>query len=254
MLDEITPVILTFNEENNIARTMSHLKWAKRVVVVDSFSTDKTIDLLRSFPNAEVFQRTFDDHASQWNFALEKAGTNWVLALDADYQLSDGFAEELRQLVPRPDVAGYRARFVYAIGGHRLRGSLYPDNVVLFRRTCGSFIQDGHTQRLAIRGAVSKLSEHIVHDDRKPTQRWLMNQVNYMKLERDAVASKGHRRFARRFRRIPLVAPLAVLAYTLFVKGTIIDGWPGIRYASERCVAEFILTLFVLENKTTGEG
>lgn len=250
MLEKITPVVLTYNEEANIARTLSHLEWAARVVVIDSFSTDRTVELLKSFRNVDVFQRAFDNHATQWNFGLEQVTTDWVLAMDADYQLSDRFINELRLLTPIAGVVGYRANFVYAIGGRPLRGSLYPANIVLFRTDSGTFVQDGHTQRIATRGRIENLAGQIVHDDRKPMERWLKNQIKYMKLERDENRRRGLKQLLRR---IPIVTPLLALTYALFVKGTILDGWAGIRYATERCVAEFILTLFVLEKKTTAE-
>lgn len=250
MFEQITPVVLTFNEEDNIARTLSRLDWAARIVVVDSFSTDRTLELVKAFKNVEVYQRTFDNHAAQWNYGVEKATTDWVLALDADYFLTNEFIEELRSLTASEDVAGYRANFVYAIGGRPLRGSLYPANVVLFMRGRAAFVQDGHTQRLVVRGPVGRLSGKIVHDDRKRVERWLSNQIQYMKLERDAMSHGSAGRLSRRLRRVPLLSPLLALFYALFVKGTILDGWAGIRYASERCVAEFILTLFVLERKT----
>src|SRR5438270_13866515 len=87
---DITPLILTFNEEENIARTIGKLSWAKEVVVIDSGSTDRTIELARAtHPNVRIVERIFDTHAAQWNFGLAQVRTPWVLSLDADYELSD---------------------------------------------------------------------------------------------------------------------------------------------------------------------
>ena len=77
MLDQITPLVLTFNEEANIGRTLARLTWAPRVVVVDSHSTDRTLEIVRGFPNVEVVQRAFDTFASQWNFGLKSVRTAW---------------------------------------------------------------------------------------------------------------------------------------------------------------------------------
>ncbi len=66
MLDHITPVLLTFNEEVNIGRTLSHLTWAKDIVVVDSGSTDKTLAIVASCSQARLFSRPFDTHGNQW--------------------------------------------------------------------------------------------------------------------------------------------------------------------------------------------
>src|SRR4051812_48362436 len=114
MLDLITPVILTRDEEANLARTLSQLTWAKEVVVVDSFSTDATVVIARRFPNVRVVEREFDSLAGQSNFGLAEARTPWALLLDADYYLPDAFIDELRSLAPSAAMRAYRAAFLYA--------------------------------------------------------------------------------------------------------------------------------------------
>src|SRR5690348_1584101 len=102
MLAHITPVILTYNEAPNIGRTLEALRWASAVVVVDSGSSDATTAIARRFPNVRIFERPFDDHATQWNFGISETGiaTPWILALDADYVVPPELAEELRALEP----------------------------------------------------------------------------------------------------------------------------------------------------------
>src|SRR5262249_10570650 len=95
LLNEITPLIITFDEAANIARTLARLKWARRIVVIDSGSTDHTIEIVRSYPQADLFHRPFDDFASQCNFGLGHVTTPWVLSLDADYELSQELVDEL---------------------------------------------------------------------------------------------------------------------------------------------------------------
>src|SRR5437016_5664140 len=143
---EVTPVILTRDEEANIGRTLAQLAWAREVLIVDSLSTDDTVKLARGFPNVRVVERPFDDLASQWNFGLTETHTRWVLALDADYFITDALAAELRALDPPPDIAAYIAAFDYAMNGRRLRGSLYPPRPVLLRRDVCTYWMDGHTQ------------------------------------------------------------------------------------------------------------
>src|ERR671912_271723 len=102
MLDQITPLVLTYNEAPNIARTLSALSWARDIVVVDSFSDDETVKIASSVPRVRVFQRAFDCHRNQWEFGLKETGitTPWVLALDADYVISDKLGAELKTLQP----------------------------------------------------------------------------------------------------------------------------------------------------------
>src|ERR1044072_6298319 len=117
MLTSITPLLLTYNEAPNIARSLGALSWAKDIVGVDSFSDDNTVEIAKSFPSVRVFQRAFDCHRNQWEFGRKGTGisTPWVLALDADYVLSDELVTELASLTPSAQTVGYRANFVYCI-------------------------------------------------------------------------------------------------------------------------------------------
>src|SRR5688572_4223127 len=135
MIEQITPLILTFNEAPNIERTLAPLSWARDIVVVDSGSTDKTRELLARHSKVRVVERVFTTHAEQWNFGLEHTGirSDWVLALDADFVLSDELVKELSTLDPDAGTAGYRASFTYCIEGKPLRGAAYPPVVVLYR-------------------------------------------------------------------------------------------------------------------------
>ena len=112
MFDRITPLILTYDEAPNIARTLAKLSWARRIVVIDSGSTDSTLDVLRGYPQADVIHHPFSDFASQCNFGLSQIKTPWVLSLDADYELSDRLVDEIGALADSESAAGYRAPFV----------------------------------------------------------------------------------------------------------------------------------------------
>jgi glycosyltransferase involved in cell wall biosynthesis len=90
---------------------LEKLTWAREILVVDSCSTDETLEITRSFPQVRVAQRKFDTHSAQWNYGLEQCATEWVLTLDADYLLSDELIEELQTLELRSDVAAYFAKF-----------------------------------------------------------------------------------------------------------------------------------------------
>src|SRR5438105_1936717 len=109
MLQQITPVLLTYNEEDNIGRTLAQLDWASEIVIVDSYSTDQTVAIAQSRPGIRIFQRAFDSHAQQWTFAVEGTGINteWILALDADYILTSEFINEISQLQPENAVDAF---------------------------------------------------------------------------------------------------------------------------------------------------
>ena len=243
MLDQITPLILTYNEAPNIERALASVSWAKEILVVDSFSDDETVAIANSFPHVRVIQRAFDNHRNQWEFGLKETGitTPWVLALDADYVVSNEFVAELEQL--RPEAVGYRANFIYCINGKRLRSGIYPPVTVLYRRDAASYVQDGHTQRVAVQGMIGELRAPLMHDDRKSLRRWFRSQAWYTELEAQKLinADTGELGLADRMRRWVVVVPPVMLVYCLIVRGGILDGWQGFYYAFQRVVAELML-------------
>lgn len=245
MLDRITPLILTRDEEANIGRTLSQLAWAHEVVVVDSLSTDDTVKIARQFANVRVIPRPFDSHDRQWSFGADQVTTPWVLTLDADYFVSEAFVAELSSLQPPPDLAGYEAAFVYAIDGRPLRSALYPRRAVLLRRGAFEFWQDGHTQRVRVHGRVERLRTPLIHDDRKDVRRFVERQRKYMRQEAAKLRATPWRALPMqsRIRKLRVIAPFATLFYTLIAKRAIFDGRSGWRYAFERFLAESMLSL-----------
>lgn len=256
MLEQITPLLLTYNEEPNIERTLSRLSWARDIVVVDGFSTDATLEICQRFSQVRVIQRVFDSHARQWTFGLRDTGiaSEWVLALDADYVLSDECVTELGRLSPDADVGGYQVGFRYCVWGKPLRGTLYPPVTVLYRREGACYVQDGHTQRVMVEGQVRSLCGRIFHDDRKPLSRWLQGQDRYMRLEAEHLRRTPWKslRNPDRLRCLIVVSPFVVCLYCLFVKGVAFDGGAGWYYALQRMLAETLLSLRLLETDTHG--
>ena len=251
-LDQITPLLLTYNEEINISRTLAGLRWAQRIVVVDSFSSDATLDLLKEYPQVEVVQRVFDTHASQWNAGLQLISEGWVLSLDADYVLTSVLLRELGSAVEVADyqqIDGYRIPFRYCVFGQPLRGTVLPPRLALFRRNCGKYVDDGHTQDLRLIGTCSSLVSPILHDDRKPLSRWLWAQNRYLKLEVEKLHNVHPNQlgFADTLRRNTILSPFAVLFLCLIWHRGLLDGWRGWFYAFQRMYVEILLSLMLWE-------
>jgi len=248
---QVTPLVLTFNEEPNLRRCLERLRWAREVVVVDSGSTDGTAAIAAEFSNVRMLVRTFDDHTSQWNFGVDAVMTRWVLALDADYVLGTGFEEELSALPEEPVEDAFSASFRYLVFGRALRACLYPPRTVLFRRDRCRYREDGHTQLLHVAGASSLLATKIDHDDRKPLSRWFDSQDKYARLEADKLLSLSPEQlhFNDRVRRTMILGPVLVFFYTLLVRGVILDGWHGWFYVFQRTLAEIMLSLRLLERR-----
>lgn len=252
-IDQISVLILTYNEEPNIGRTLDALTDFNDVVVLDSGSSDTTVDIVSRYPNARVVSRPFDGHAVQWNYGLKAidAQRNWVLALDADYVVSKRLIAEIASLKPDRTTNGYRIGFRYCVFGRPLSGSLYPPNVALFKRDLAHFIQEGHTQRAVVPGDIHSLKGKIDHDDRKCLSRWLASQAKYANLEAEHLLGTPWRylKLQARIRRLIVVAPLLVPLYCLSIRKGFLDGWPGLYYALQRGIAEAVLALHLLERK-----
>jgi len=256
LLDEITVLLLTYNEAPNIGRTLEKLRWAHRVLIVDSFSTDETIAIAGRFPNVEIVQRRFDSFARQCNFGLEHIRSSWVLSLDADYILSDDLISEIANLANSDAAQAFSVRFRYCIRGKTLRASLYPPRTVLYRKDGARYQDDGHGHRVSMSGEAKTLSGYIDHDDRKTFDRWLSEQTRYSIAEARKLRETPPARlnFADRLRCWVVPAPFLMFFYTLFVKGLILDGWRGWYYVLQRTLAETVLSLRLMEARLGVRG
>jgi glycosyltransferase involved in cell wall biosynthesis len=251
MLPSITPMVLTFNEVANIRRTLEKLHWAQRILIIDSGSYDGTLEILASYPKVEIVHRQFDTFADQCNFGLAKLQTDWVLSLDADYELSDELVGELCELRETEEVMGYRAAFIYRIYGRPLRGTLYPPRTVLYRVRGARYVNDGHGHRVQVAGTVRQLHGLIYHDDRKPLSRWFASQQRYAQVEANHLLISRSESFSSSdwLRSMAWPAPILVFLYVLFVKGCLLDGWPGWFYALQRALAENMLALELIDRR-----
>jgi len=248
----VTALVLTYNEQENIRRNLEALVWLQKIIVVDSFSNDQTLEIARSFPNVQIVQRGFDTHANQWNAGLDRIDTEWALTLDADYVLTAELQEEIKKLEPASDIALYWGEFDYCVLGRPLRASIYPPRVILFRTKRARYVDEGHTQQLRIKGKLAKFKGKVWHDDRKPLARWFHSQDRYSKIEAtylQGAKDEDLSRLDRVRKNWLIVAPMAMPMYLLLVRGLVFDGWNGWYYTFQRTVAEMMLALRLLEAK-----
>jgi glycosyltransferase involved in cell wall biosynthesis len=251
MLD-IEALVLTYNERENLLRTLRRLDWLPRVVVIDSFSTDGTVELARTFPNVTVIQREFDSFARQCNFGLKQIRQPWVLSLDADYELEESLIAEMNVLKPDIRTSGYRVGFRYCVCGRALRSTIYPPRTILYRLDAAHYETEGHGHRVRLsHGEVKTLHAKVRHDDRKPLSRWLLSQDRYMLIEAPHLLAADPSGLSRqdRLRRRAFLAPAVMFLYLMFARGLILDGWPGWYYVFQRTLAETLLALRLITER-----
>jgi glycosyltransferase involved in cell wall biosynthesis len=162
----LSVAVIARNEADRIGRLLESARFADEILVVDSGSTDNTRALCRSH-GAIVFDHLWMGYAAQKQIALEKAGSVWVLSLDADEAVSESLAEEIRTAIdnaPR-DVCGFSMpRFSYYLGRWIRHGGWYPDRKVrLARKGRGHWAGDSLHERLEVDGRVIPLSQPILH-------------------------------------------------------------------------------------------
>jgi glycosyltransferase involved in cell wall biosynthesis len=257
-LQQVSVLILTYNEEANIGRTLDALKDFTEVVLLDSGSTDATLEIAARYTNVRVNHRSFDNFSSQWNYGLTACGLEreWVLALDADYVLPVSFVAEVAQLqVCNNPLSGYRVGFKYCVFGKPLSSTLYPPLVLLYRRERVHYIQDGHCMRAQVSGPVGELQGRIQHDDRKSLARWLSSQASYAVQESRLIRSHAwsELKLQDKIRRLIFIAPWLVPLYCLTVGRGFLDGRAGLFYAMQRAVAESILAIQLLDSDLRGK-
>lgn len=247
----ICAMVITHNEQDNIGRTLESIAWVDSILVIDSGSTDATLEIVAKYPQATVVHRNFTTFAEQCNFGLEHIDSRWVLSMDADYT----FPAEAREAVISAMASGmadaYMAEFFYAIHGKVVKGSILPPRTVLYQRDLARYEDDGHGHRVQVCGRIDKLPFRVVHDDRKPLSRWATSQIKYAAQEADKLMATPANELLMqdRLRRLGIVAPLAVFILVYFIRGGILSGWQGFYYALQRCTFEILLSLSLVERK-----
>jgi glycosyltransferase involved in cell wall biosynthesis len=183
----LSVAIITLNEEENLARTLASVSFADEIIVVDSASTDRTVEIAESF-GAKVFQLPWQGFAAQKNFAIEQCAGTWILSLDADEELSPQLQQQIRTLLPTnpPADAYFINRRNLFLNRWVKRGGYYPDpKLRLFRRTAANFypryaerpvhetmVFDGESATLdydLIHHAYPTLENYLEHMDRYST-------------------------------------------------------------------------------------
>jgi glycosyltransferase involved in cell wall biosynthesis len=247
----VTALVITYNEQDNIARTLDSVAWADRILVVDSGSTDSTLAVVGAYPNATVKCRSFTTFAEQCNFGLSQVTTPWVLSMDADYVFPGGAEHDIRAAMAGKRAAAFAAEFFYAIYGKVVRGSILPPRTLLYRKDAARYVDDGHGHRVVIEGPVARLPFRVVHDDRKPLARWLASQATYAAQEADKLlaATPGNLSLPDRLRKLLVVAPPVVFLLVYVVRGGFLSGWRGLYYALQRFYAELLLCLYLIDRR-----
>jgi len=244
---DISIIVLTLNEENNLPHALASVcGWARNVFVFDSLSTDRTVEIAQEF-GCVVVQHPFENYGSQRNAALERLpiDTEWVFFLDADEWMPDAFKREVEEVVsskPRQD--GFYCKFRMLWMGRWIRHGYYPTWVLrLFRHQKGRCEERRVNEHLLIQGDVGFLKTDFIHEDRNGIDRWVHKHLRYATQEAAASFARtaeaggltralfGTQAQRKRWVRYnvwerlpPLVRPVLYFGYRYVLRGGFLDG------------------------------
>ncbi|MCF6156984.1 MAG: glycosyltransferase family 2 protein [wastewater metagenome] len=134
-MEKLSVTIITFNEEKNILDALESVKWADEIVVIDSGSSDKTVDICKEYTE-KIFYNPWPGHIAQKNFAVDKTTYSWILSIDADERVTPELARKMKETLECPKADAYAIqRHVFFLGKWINHSGWYPDyKVRLFRK------------------------------------------------------------------------------------------------------------------------
>jgi glycosyltransferase involved in cell wall biosynthesis len=223
----LSVVVITYNEEANIGRLLESVRLADEYVVLDCGSSDRTLDIARSF-GAKTYVEAWKGYSAQKNAAIEKATSDWVLSLDADEAAEPELMKEIRYVLDHdPPLNGcYIPRKNYFLGRWIRHGGFFPDRKLrLFRRGRGRFGERPVHEVVQVDGPTGTLNHALVHSA-YPSLEGYFNQMNrYSSLGAEIVVAKGGGGFSV----LNIVLnPLATFIYNYFLRLGLLDGREGL--------------------------
>jgi glycosyltransferase involved in cell wall biosynthesis len=243
---KITATVITLNEEHNIADALESLSWADEIIVVDSESTDRTVEIARGFTD-RVFVRSWPGYSAQKNFAAEQAGNDWIFSLDADERVSKELADEIARLKEsvNDNRAGFEApRRTFYLGRWIKHSGWRPDyKLRLYDRKRARWRGDYVHETLEADGEVERLDGGILHYTVRNASEHHLRMDRYTTLAASQSYSQG--KHASLFSL--LVSPTAVFLRSYFLKLGFLDGLPGLAIARFAAHYEFLKNLKLWE-------
>ena len=246
----ISVILITLNEEDKLAGCLESVSWADEVVLVDSGSTDRTMEIARE-KGAKVFERKFDNFSSQKNFAVEKAGGEWILSLDADEKVSARLFGEIKEAVLDTRYDGYYIPRLNVIFGREMRfgGHQGDRHLRLFRKARGRFTSPIH-ERVELDGTAGELVNPLIHYSTAEIKEYMEKLRLYTDLEAGFLVSSG-RRIPRHYM---FSKPAAVFIKRYFLEKGFLDGWAGFEFYALSAYYEFVKYSKYFRLKARGQG
>jgi glycosyltransferase involved in cell wall biosynthesis len=188
--------VVCFNEENNIGACLDSLRWCDEIVVVDSFSTDGTVEICRRYTD-RVMQKAWAGYRDQKAFAHSQATKDWVLLVDSDERVTPELRDEIRQVLAQDnnDYSGYELpRLVFYLNRWWRRGGWYPDyDVRLFRRERATWGGSDPHEKIIVDGKVRRLRNPLHHFTYRNIEDHVARINRFTSISSDELRKSGQR-------------------------------------------------------------
>lgn len=226
--NKISGLIITFNEEKNIEEIIQNLDFVDELIVVDSFSTDRTMEILLKYPHVKVIQNKFENYTKQRNFTLTFASNPWILFLDADERITSELKEEILQTVRNPkakDAYYVYRRFMFNNGVLRFSGWQTDKNFRLFQKEKAHYKEDLLVhETLIVEGTIGILKNKIIHYSYISYDDYKKKMISYGKLKAKELYNKGKKPNFYHY----YIKPAYKFLYAYLIRLGILDGKKGI--------------------------
>ncbi|MBN21783.1 MAG: hypothetical protein CL678_10915 [Bdellovibrionaceae bacterium] len=221
---KITATLITYNEEENLPRALQSIDWVDEIIVVDSGSTDRTVEIAKSF-GAEVIHQNWLGYGKQKNIAHQAASFPWILNLDADEEISDSLREEILEKIKNKEIHGYRIpRKTKYLGQWILHGGWYPNYLVrLSQKKYSKWTEPEVHEELKVNGPIATMNHPIHHFTFKNLQNQIETNLRY--------SHQGYQELLKKNKHknvfLLIFKPIGKFIETYFIKKGFLDGVAG---------------------------
>lgn len=195
LTEKVSGLIITYNEEKNIREVLECFDFCDEIVIVDSFSTDKTLEIARTFLNVKIIQNTFEDFTKQRNLALDHAKNDWALFLDGDERITPLLRSEIIEKLNRPykkDAYYFYRKFFFAGKPINYSGTQTDKNFRLFRRSKARYIAGKKVhETLEVNGTIGEFRNKLLHYSVSDYESYKQKMIHYGVLKGQELAIKG---------------------------------------------------------------
>jgi len=224
---KVSATLITFNEESNIEACLRSISWADEIIVVDSESTDRTVEIAKKYTD-KVFTSPWPGHKQQKNIAIDKSSYDWIFSIDADERVTPQLRDFILKTLMNPAASGYRFPRLNHFIGKRMRfGGWYPDHVLrLFRKDKGRFGGINPHDKVEVPdGKIVTVKIPLVHFTYNSLSQYLVKQDFY-----SSIAAREKYRSNKLYKFMPVTLAIKALWKFLevyFLKFGILDGTHG---------------------------